>query len=90
MRCWEDIEWLVQDAAFLKSAIYAVIVLTLLSTVPGRAANKPNILIIMGDNIGWMQVGVYHRGIGLGETPNINRIANESQQLRGIFSTAGM
>jgi len=24
---------------------------------------KPNILFIMGDDIGWMQVGAYHRGI---------------------------
>ena len=38
---------------------------------------KPNILFIMGDDIGWMQVGVYHRGIGIGETPNIDRLARE-------------
>src|SRR5512133_2105210 len=24
---------------------------------------KPNILFIMGDDIGWMQVGIYHRGL---------------------------
>ena len=39
--------------------------------------SKPNIMFIMGDDIGWMQVGAYHRGLGLGETPNIDRIANE-------------
>ena len=44
---------------------------------------KPNILFIMGDDIGWMQVGVYHRGIGLGETPNIDRLAHEG----GMFTT---
>ena len=26
---------------------------------------KPNILFIMGDDIGWMQVGVYQHGLGL-------------------------
>ena len=41
---------------------------------------KPNILFIMGDDIGWMQVGVYHRGLSLGETPNIDRIAQEGGQ----------
>jgi arylsulfatase A-like enzyme len=46
-------------------------------------AKKPNILFIMGDDIGWMQVGVYHRGIGLGETPNIDRLAKEG----GMFTT---
>jgi len=40
-------------------------------------APKPNILFIMGDDIGWMQVGVYHHGLALGETPNIDRIGNE-------------
>ena len=38
---------------------------------------KPNIVFIMGDDIGWMQVGLYHEGIGLGETPNIDRIGRE-------------
>jgi arylsulfatase A-like enzyme len=38
---------------------------------------KPNILFIMGDDIGWMQPGCYHRGLMVGETPNIDRIANE-------------
>lgn len=40
-------------------------------------ARKPNILFIMGDDIGWMQVGAYHGGLSLGETPNIDRIGNE-------------
>ena len=36
---------------------------------------KPNILFIMGDDIGWMQPSCYHRGLMVGETPNIDRIA---------------
>ncbi len=40
-------------------------------------AKKPNILFIMGDDIGWMQVGCYHEGLSLGETPNIDRLAAE-------------
>jgi arylsulfatase A-like enzyme len=38
---------------------------------------KPNILFIMGDDIGWMQPSCYHRGLMVGETPNIDRIASE-------------
>ena len=38
---------------------------------------KPNILFIMGDDIGWMQPSIYHRGLAVGETPNIDRIGNE-------------
>ncbi|MFO0826693.1 MAG: arylsulfatase [Phycisphaerales bacterium] len=38
---------------------------------------KPNILFIMGDDIGWMQPSCYHRGLMVGETPNIDRLAKE-------------
>src|SRR5262249_50308214 len=43
--------------------------------------SKPNILFIMGDDIGLMQPSIYHRGWMVGETPNIDRIGNEG----GIF-----
>jgi arylsulfatase len=39
--------------------------------------SRPNILFIMGDDIGWMQVGLYHEGLAVGETPNIDRIGQE-------------
>jgi arylsulfatase len=31
---------------------------------PARAADnkKPNILVIMGDDVGWFNIGAYHRG----------------------------
>ena len=38
---------------------------------------RPNILFIMGDDIGWMQPSIYHRGLMVGETPNIDRIGSE-------------
>src|SRR5271170_3532430 len=38
---------------------------------------KPNILFIMGDDIGWMQPSCYHQGLMVGETPNIDRVAKE-------------
>ena len=41
------------------------------------ADQKPNILFIMGDDIGWMQPSIYHRGVMVGETPNIDRIGND-------------
>src|SRR6266581_2191270 len=51
---------------------------------PAQAQDKkPNILFIMGDDIGWMQPSCYHRGLMVGETPNIDRIANEG----GMFMT---
>jgi arylsulfatase A-like enzyme len=48
------------------------------AVAPAQAQDKkPNILFIMGDDIGWMQPSCYHRGLMVGETPNIDRIANE-------------
>jgi arylsulfatase len=38
---------------------------------------KPNILMIMGDDIGWFNPSIYHRGIMGYRTPNIDRIGNE-------------
>ena len=54
------------------------------AVAPAQAQDKkPNILFIMGDDIGWMQPSIYHRGLMVGETPNIDRIGNEG----GIFMT---
>src|SRR5262245_19935532 len=61
--------------------LLAVALFLAVSGVAGAQA-KPNILFIMGDDIGWMQVGANHGGLGLGETPNIDRIANEG----GMFT----
>jgi arylsulfatase A-like enzyme len=45
--------------------------------VQAQAPQKPNIMFIMGDDIGWMQPSIYHRGLMVGETPNIDRIGQE-------------
>src|SRR5438132_5214035 len=48
------------------------------AVAPAQAQDKkPNILIIMGDDIGWMQPSCYHRGLMVGETLNIDGIASE-------------
>ncbi|MGA9479011.1 MAG: arylsulfatase [Desulfobacterales bacterium] len=56
-------------------ALAVVLALTVAPTV--AADKKPNILFIMGDDIGWMQPSIYHRGLMVGETPNIDRIGRE-------------
>jgi arylsulfatase A-like enzyme len=35
-----------------------------------RSDKRPNILVIMGDDVGWFNIGAYHRGIMSGKTPN--------------------
>ena len=51
-------------------------------------AGKPNILFIMGDDIGWMQPSIYHRGLMVGETPNIDRIGNEGAIFMEYYAEA--
>jgi len=41
------------------------------------ATEKPNIVVIWGDDIGWYNPSCYHRGIMGYQTPNIDRIASE-------------
>ena len=41
------------------------------------SGRKPNILMIMGDDIGWFNPSIYHRGMMGYRTPNIDRIGNE-------------
>ena len=37
------------------------------ASLPAAAQQpKPNILFIMGDDIGWMQPSIYHRGLMVG------------------------
>jgi arylsulfatase len=42
-----------------------------------QSGKKPNILMIMGDDIGWFNPSCYHNGIMGYQTPNIDRIAKE-------------
>ncbi|WP_370143918.1 MULTISPECIES: arylsulfatase [Bradyrhizobium] len=57
-------------------------------STPALAQNqqKPNILFIMGDDIGWMQPSIYHRGLMVGETPNIDRIGNEGAMFTHYYA----
>src|SRR5262245_10384757 len=46
--------------------------------VAAQAADeKPNILVIWGDDIGWYNVSAYNQGVMGYRTPNIDRLAKE-------------
>ncbi len=55
-------------------------ILPWLPTAPAFAqetTTKPNILVIMGDDIGWFNISAYNRGMMGYETPNIDSIADD-------------
>ena len=52
------------------------------------ATEQPNVLLVMADDIGWFDVGAYHRGIMGAPTPNIDRIAAEGALLTDNYAQA--
>ncbi|MEJ2532574.1 MAG: arylsulfatase [Halioglobus sp.] len=55
----------------------ALLFAILLLPVSALAADKPNILVIWGDDVGQSNISAYSRGLMGYHTPNIDRIANE-------------
>src|SRR4029450_9860478 len=74
----------------LRSLLYASLAAVgLIAATPALAqapTKKPNILFIMGDDIGWMQPSIYHQGLMVGETPNIDRIGREGAKLTTYYA----
>ena len=58
--------------------------------MPAQAANtkQPNIVVIMGDDIGIWNIGAYHRGMMAGKTPNLDKLANEGMLFTDYYAEA--
>jgi arylsulfatase A-like enzyme len=54
----------------------------------GAQEKKPNILVIMGDDVGWFNIGAYHQGIMSGKTPNLDRLAREGMRFTDYYAEA--
>ena len=52
------------------------------------ATEQPNVLLVLADDIGWFDIGAYHRGIMGTRTPNIDRIATEGVLLTDYYAQA--
>jgi arylsulfatase A-like enzyme len=59
-------------------------------TLPAAAQQqqKPNIVVIMGDDIGMWNIGAYHRGLMAGRTPNLDKIAKEGMLFTDYYAEA--
>jgi hypothetical protein len=49
---------------------------------------QPNIIFIMGDDIGWLNVGAYHQGLMSGRTPNLDKMATEGMRFTDYYAEA--
>ena len=74
----------------LRLGLLALFAVVTAASTPAAAQQqqKPNILFIMGDDIGWMQPSIYHRGLMVGETPNIDRIGQRRRDLHDLLRRA--
>ena len=79
--------------AMRKATRGALVLVALLSlaafmAAPAAAQSKPNIVVIMGDDIGMWNIGAYHRGMMAGRTPNLDRIAAEGMLFTDYYAEA--
>ena len=55
------------------------------ASVAHAQTGKPNIVVIMGDDIGWFNTSVYNHGLMGYQTPNIDRIAHEGMMFTDAY-----
>ena len=59
------------------------------AVVPAQAqAKRPNIVVIMGDDIGWFNIGAYHQGMMAGRTPHLDKLAKEGMRFTDYYAEA--
>ena len=52
------------------------------------SSKKPNIVVIMSDDVGWFNIGAYHRGIMAGKTPNLDALASQGMLFTDYYAEA--
>jgi arylsulfatase A-like enzyme len=65
-----------------------LVVLGLAAAPPASAQQKPNILVIMGDDIGITNIGAYSLGMMAGKTPNLDKLAKEGMLFTDYYAEA--
>ncbi len=78
----------------MKSIRRAVLFAAVVSPVLGLAlvplasaqAKKPNIVVIMGDDVGWENIGAYHHGLMYSVTPNLDRLSAQGMRFTDYYA----
>ena len=78
-------KWIERLGLVLATSLTALV----LAITPATAQEKkPNILVIMGDDIGMWNIGAYHRGLMAGKTPNLDKLAKEGMLFTDYYAEA--
>ena len=70
----------------LNKGITLIAIMGCILALPVQAANKPNILVLWGDDIGTWNISHNNRGMMGYQTPNIDRIANEGVSFTDYYA----
>jgi arylsulfatase len=76
----------VRTALLTAIALFAALAATCAPSLAQQA--KPNIIFIMGDDIGWFNISAYHQGIMAGRTPNLDKLAAEGMRFTDYYAEA--
>jgi arylsulfatase A-like enzyme len=52
------------------------------------SGTKPNILVIMGDDVGWENIGAYNQGMMYDTTPNLDQLAKDGMRFTTYYAEA--
>jgi arylsulfatase len=71
-------------------ALLASFAIVMVAGTPASAQQQrpPNIVVIMGDDVGWFNVGAYHQGMMSGKTPNLDKLASEGMRFTDYYAEA--
>jgi arylsulfatase A-like enzyme len=70
------------------SVAACLLILGLVAPQAFAQATKPNILVIMGDDIGISNIGAYSLGMMAGKTPNLDKLAKEGMIFTDYYAEA--
>jgi arylsulfatase len=59
-----------------------------LASAPAAGGKKPNIVVIMGDDVGIWNIGAYSRGMMAGKTPHLDKLAKEGMLFTDYYAEA--
>jgi hypothetical protein len=69
------------------SAVFAAAACAVVGAAPALSqTDKPNILVIMADDVGWASLSSYHGGIKSIETPNLDRLAAQGARMTDYYA----
>ena len=68
--------------------VISFLLFSFIFALSANAQKKPNIVVIMGDDVGWFNLSCYHQGIMSGRTPNLDKLAAGGMRFTDYYAEA--